>query len=344
MRFLPRYSKPFDLMGYGEVMLRLTPPDKDRIALSDSFEKTAGGSELNVCCGASALGLRSGIITALPDNALGQFVKNRIRFAGVSDDHLLLSNADGARLGVYYYEMGAYPRKSSVLYDRAGSAFCSMRLEDIPGLPFGQTRAFHVSGITPALGQVPLQTTLALLKGFKEAGAAISFDVNYRAALWDEETAYKTVCGILPLVDVLFISEETSRRMMRRSGSAEEIARGYHEQFGCSVVAMTMRHVTSPTRHSWDSMIFDAESGRFYREAPYENIEVVDRIGSGDAYLSGVLSALLLDLGPEKALKTGNAMAAIKNTVMGDMPSSDWKEIDSTIAAHEGQLQSEMNR
>lgn len=92
-------------------MLRLTPPDKDRIALSDSFSKTAGGSELNVCCGASALGLRSGIITALPDNALGQFVKNRIRFAGVSDDHLLLSNEPNARLGVYYYEMGAYPRQ-----------------------------------------------------------------------------------------------------------------------------------------------------------------------------------------------------------------------------------------
>ena len=71
---------------------------------------------------------------------------------------------------------------------------------------------------------------------------------------------------------------------------------------------------------------------------------MVDRIGSGDAYLSGVLSSLLLDLGPEKALKTGNAMAAIKNTVMGDMPVSDWKEINSIIAAHEGQQQSEMNR
>lgn len=69
MKLLPMHERPFDLMGYGEVMLRLTPPDKDRIALSDSFSKTAGGSELNVCCGASALGLRSGIITALPDNA-----------------------------------------------------------------------------------------------------------------------------------------------------------------------------------------------------------------------------------------------------------------------------------
>lgn len=344
MKLLPMHERPFDLMGYGEVMLRLTPPDKDRIALSDSFSKTAGGSELNVCCGASALGLRSGIITALPDNALGQFVKHRIRFAGVSDDHLLLSNEPNARLGVYYYEMGAYPRKSSVLYDRADSSFTHLRLEDIPDFPFDKTRAFHVSGITPALGEVPRRTTLELIHRFKEQGAAISFDVNYRAALWSEEEAYRTVCQILPLVDVLFISEETSRRMMGRKGTVEEIAKGYHEEFGCQLMAMTMRQVTSPTRHSWDSMLYDAATDSFYREDPYEDIEVVDRIGSGDAYLSGVLSSLLLDLGPEKALKTGNAMAAIKNTVMGDMPVSDWKEINSIIAAHEGQQQSEMNR
>jgi len=337
-------SRPFDLMGYGEVMLRLTPPAKNRIATSESFEKTAGGSELNVCCGASALGLRSGILTALPDNALGQFVKNRIRFAGVSDDHLLLSADPTAKLGVYYYEMGAYPRKSSVLYDRAGSCFTKMELKDIPGVPFDKTRAFHVSGISPALGEIPKRTALELIRRFKAEGSVISFDVNYRAALWSEEEAYAMVHEILPLVDILFVSEETSRRMMRRSGTVEQIARSYHEDFGCSYVAMTMRQVSSPTRHNWDSIIYDAGSNAYYREDPYENIEVVDRIGSGDAYLSGVLSALLLELGPEQALKAGNAMAAIKNTVIGDIPVSDWKEIRATIAAHEGKQTSEMNR
>jgi 2-dehydro-3-deoxygluconokinase len=344
MQLLKRGSREFDLMGFGEVMLRLTPPDKERLAVSESFEKTAGGSELNVMCGAAALGLRTGIITSLPNNPIGQFVKNRIRFAGVSDDHLLLSQAENARLGVYYYEMGAYPRKSSVVYDRADSAFTKMRLEDIPGNPFDNSRAFLVSGITLALGETPQKTALEMIDRFHASGAKIAFDVNYRAALWSEEEALRVVKQVLPKVDFLFISEETSRRMMGRKGSPEEIAKGYHEDFGCSLIAMTMRQVVSPTRHGWDSMIYDADAKEVYREAPYTDIEVVDRIGSGDAYLSGVLGACLQEMGCEKALKAGNAMAAIKNTVMGDMPVSDWREVDSIIAGHEGQLQSEMNR
>ncbi|MDR2515074.1 MAG: sugar kinase [Christensenellaceae bacterium] len=344
MQLLERSPNSFDLLGFGEVMLRLTPPDKERLAVSESFEKTAGGSELNVMCGAAALGLRTGIITSLPDNPIGQFVKNRIRFAGVSDDHLLLSNAPNARLGVYYYEMGAHPRKSSVVYDRADSAFTQMRIGDIPGDPFQNCRAFLVSGITLALGETPQKTALELIEGFHQKGARIAFDVNYRAALWSEEKALKAIKKLLPKVDFLFVSEETSRRMMGRKGSPEEIARGYHEEFGCSLIAMTMRQVLSPTRHGWDSMIYDADAKAVYREAPYTDIEVVDRIGSGDAYLSGVLGAYLQGMGCEKALKTGNAMAAVKNTVMGDMPVSDWREINSIIAGHEGQLQSEMNR
>lgn len=344
MNLLPAHSREFDLMGFGEVMLRLTPPDKERLAVSESFEKTAGGSELNVMCGASALGLRSGIITALPDNAIGQFVKNRIRFAGVSDDYLLLSNKPDARLGVYYYEMGAHPRKSSVVYDRDGSAVTKMTIDDVPGHPYDKTRAFLVSGITLALGGQSRKTAIEMIHRFKAEGACIAFDVNYRAALWSEEEAYKVVNEVLPLIDFLFISEETSRRMMQRKGTAEEIAKGYHEQYGSSIIAMTMRQVNSPTRHSWESMIYDAQTGNFYREKPYTDIEVLDRIGSGDAYLSGVLAAYLQDMGCEKALKAGNAMAAIKNTVLGDMPVSDWKEVNSIIAGHEGELQSEMNR
>lgn len=345
LRSLPeKGTRPFDFLGLGEVMLRLTPPGKERIAMGETFEKTAGGSELNVACGLAELGLRSGVVTALPDNPLGHFVKNRIRFAGVSDDYLVMDQKPDARLGVYYYEMGAYPRKPSVLYDRAGSSFTRLTATDLKGDPCHSTRLFHVSGITLGLGEHARENALDMLKRMKNAGAMVSFDVNYRAALWDEETAYQTICRVLPLVDVLFVSEETSRRMMRRTGTAEQIARGYYEEYGCAAVAMTMRGVTSPIRHSWDSLLFDAETGDFVREAPYEDIEVVDRIGSGDAYVSGVLTGILSGRSPMEALRIGNAMAAIKNTVIGDMPNSSWKEINATIEGHQGMVQSEMNR
>lgn len=337
-------SEQFDVLGLGEVMLRLSPPNKDRLTTSGTFDKNAGGSELNVMSGVAMLGLRSGIITKIPEHALGKFVRNHIRLAGVSDDYLVMDPSPAARLGAYYYEMGVHPRKPSVIYDRANSSFTSLTSDEIQGDPFKQTRAFHVSGITLGLGASPRALTLDLLHRFKSAGALISFDVNYRANLWSEEEALRVITGVLPLVDMLFVSEETSRRMLRRQGTPEEIMMGFASQFGMKMVAMTMRTVSSPTRHNWDSMLFDASSARFFREEPYTDIEVVDRIGSGDAYVAGVLAGILTGT-PMDALQMGNAMAATKNTVMGDMPSSSRKEIRAIIDTHTGTgTQSEMNR
>lgn len=327
-------DKEFDVIGFGEVMLRLSPPNKERISQGEMFEKKAGGSELNVVSGISLLGLRTGMITKLPDNAIGEFVKNKIRFYGVSDDYLIYDTTEHKKLGVYYYESGAYPRKSMVEYDRRYSSITSIQLEEIEPSIFNSTKVFHVSGISLALGENVRKVVIELIKRFKQAGVIISFDVNYRASLWDEETARKVVTSVLPYVDILFVSEETSRRMLQQKGSLQEIMKNYSEVYGTKIVATTMRKVISPTRHTWDSIIYSAEEDRFYQEEPYENIEVVDRIGSGDAYLAGSLFGILKYNSLEKAIEFGNAMAAIKNTVPGDLPSCDFKEVEDVIKSH----------
>ena len=345
MQLLEQGSRPFDLLGLGEVMLRLTPPDRERLSMSEAFEKTVGGSELNVMAGAAMLGARSGILTKLPDNALGQFVRNRIRYTGVSDDFLVMDESHDARLGVYYYEMGAYPRKPSVLYDRARSSFTTLTAEELLRYdPCHSTRVFHVSGITLGLGESSRATAMDLLTRFKRAGALLSFDINYRAALWGEAECRAVVETVLPLVDILFVSEETSRRMLERKGSNEEIARGFAETYGCGVVAMTMRTASSPLRHNWASLLYEAATGTIHTEPAYEDIEVVDRIGSGDAYVGGVLGAWLTGRTLGEALSTGNAMAAIKNTIYGDLPSSSWEELNGVIRSHRGGEKGEMNR
>ena len=111
-------KKEFDLLSLGEIMLRLSPPDNERITRGDSFSKQAGGAELNAITGAAMLGLRCGIISKLPANDLGVYIKNRVRLCGVSDDYLVYDDDKDARLGVYYYENGAYPRKPRIVYDR----------------------------------------------------------------------------------------------------------------------------------------------------------------------------------------------------------------------------------
>lgn len=322
----------YDLIGMGEVMLRLSPPGKEKISQSETFEKNAGGSELNVVSGAAMLGLRSAIITKLPKNKMGHFIRNKIRYGNVSDDHIVYDTSPNNRLGIYYYESGVYPRKSSCIYDRAASSMCSLRMDEIDPDVFNQTKIFHISSITLALDPGLRETALEIIRKFKETGTLISFDVNYRATLWSEEEAKSVIESIFPLVDLLFVSEETSRRMLQRKGTLEEIMQGYAKDYGCRLVATTRREVVSPTRHNFNSKILF--EGEFYEEQPYNEIEVIDRIGSGDAYLAGVLYGLVKNRDIVSALEVGNALSAVKNTVQGDMSASSIEEIRQVISSH----------
>lgn len=322
----------FDIIGMGEVMLRLSSPGKEKISQSETFEKNVGGSELNVVSGAAMLGVRSAIITKLPQNKIGHFVRNKIRYGNVSDDYIVYDTSDAARLGVYYYESGAYPRKSSVIYDRERSSMCSLHYNELPDDIYSKTKIFHISSITLAIDKDLQKIALEIIKRFHDAGAMISFDVNYRAALWSEWEAKSVIEKVFEYVDFLFVSEETSRRMLKRSGTLEEIMKGYADDYGCKLVATTRREVVSPMRHNFNSKIYF--DGKFYEEKPYNNIEVIDRIGSGDAYLSGVLYGLIMTGDVQKALEIGNASSAVKNTVIGDMAASSIDEIMNVIKSH----------
>lgn len=322
----------FDLISFGEVMLRLSPPNKEKISQSETFEKNAGGSELNVASGASMLGIRSAVVTKLPKNKMGHFIARRIRYGNVSDDYVIWDYSDKKRLGIYYYESGVYPRKSAVVYDRASSSVCSLKLSEIPDDIFDKTRIFHISSISLALDINLRETALSMIKQMKAHGVAISFDVNYRAALWSEEEAREVIKRIMPMVDILFVSEETSRRMMQKTGTLDEIMKSYADEYGCKIVATTRREVVSPTRHNFGSRIY--YDGKFYEEPHYMNIEVIDRIGSGDAYVAGVLYGILAEDNIERAMAFGNALSAVKNTVPGDMSASSLDEIESIIKSH----------
>lgn len=328
-------NREFDALGIGEVMLRLSPAGKERISYCETFEKMAGGSELNVVSGISMLGLRTGMITKLPKSEIGKFIKHKIRFAGTSDDYILYDDTDEKRLGIYYYESGAYPRLPIVSYDRKYSSFTTFKADELPGDVYSTTKVFHTSGITLALSHEIRREVTKMVKSFHEAGAAISFDVNYRASLWSEEEAKASIEKLLPLIDILFISEETSRRMFGMSGTLKEIHEAFATKYpNLSIIASTSRTVISPTKHSFTSLVYDCKEKRHFEEPAYENIDVVDRIGSGDAYVAGALFGLVKYGDIEHAVKYGNAMAALKNTIVGDMIVSDLQEVDRIISSH----------
>lgn len=338
--------KDFDLLALGELLLRLSPPNNERLVRGDTFQKQAGGAELNVVSGVSLLGLRTGIISKLPNNDMGTYVKNRVRFCGVSDDYLIYDETPDTRLGIYFYENGAHPRKPNVVYDRRNTSINNICIDEFPEALYNSTRCFHTSGITLALSRQARETTIEMMKRFKENGALISFDVNFRANLWTGPEAKECIEQILPFVDVFFCSEDTARLTFLKEGDIESIMRSFTKEYPISIVASTQRIVHSPKIHTFGSVIYESKSDSFYTEPAYENIEVVDRIGSGDAYISGVLYGLLqYDMDCRKALEYGNATSSVKNTIPGDLPSSDLKEIDRIIEAHKATgKQMEMNR
>jgi len=339
-------KKDFDLLALGEIMLRLSPEVNERITRGDSFGKQAGGAELNAITGAAMLGARCGIISKLPANDLGTYIKNAVRLCGVSDDFLVYDDSKDARLGVYYYESGAYPRKPRIVYDRKNSSINSISVDDFDDNLYKSTRCFHTSGITLALSPKVRETAIEMIKRFKKEGAIISFDVNFRGNLWSGPEAKECIESILPYVDIFFCSEDTARLTFLKEGDAKDIMKSFTEDFPISIVASTQRIVHSPKRHTFGSILYSAKDDTFYEEPPYADIEVVDRIGSGDAYISGVLYGLLTHEGDyQKALEFGNATSSLKNTIPGDLLSTDLKEITGIIKEHKatGRV-SEMDR
>lgn len=339
-------KKEFVLLSLGEIMLRLSPPDNERLTRGDSFSKQAGGAELNAITGAAMLGLRCGIISKLPANDLGVYIKNRIRLCGVSDDYLVYDEDKDALLGVYYYENGAYPRKPRIVYDRKHTSINKLTIDDYDDSLFDVAACFHTSGITLALSPQLRQTAIEMIKRFKRAGAIISFDVNFRGNLWTGAEAKECIESILPYVDIFFCSEEAARLTFLKEGDAKSSMKSFTEEYPISIVASTQRIVHSPKRHTFGSIIYSAKDNAFYEEAPYSDIEVIDRIGSGDAYISGVLYGLLShenDL--QRALEYGNAISALKNTIPGDLICTDLSEIEGIIREHKstGRI-SEMDR
>jgi len=339
-------NRDFDLLTFGQVLLRLSPPGNDRLVRGNTFVKQVGGAELNVAVGVALLGLHTGIISKLPAHDMGSFMKSKIRSYGVSDDYFIYDHSPNTRVGIYYYENGAFPRKPKVIYDRAGSSFYSLTIDDIPEDVYTASRCFHTSGISLALSQQARETTVEMIKRFKQAGTLVSFDVNYRGNLWSGEEAKECIERILPYVDIFFCSEDTARLTFKKTGTAREMMKSFTGEYPISIVAATQRVVHSPKRHTFGSVMYDAKKDVYFEEEPYCDIDVVDRIGSGDAYISGALYGLLAnDFDCAAAVCYGNASSAVKNTIPGDLPSSNLEEIETIISAHnQTGPQSEMAR
>jgi len=319
----------FDIVAFGEVQLRLATKNFERLEQATCLDVKIGGAELNVMVTLQRLGLKTSYVTRLPNNPLGRMVQNKAREHGVDTSHVIWS--DGDRLGVYFLEFGALPRPSSILYDRANSAISRIQ----PGMidwenVFSEAKAFHVSGITPALSPSCLAATSEALSKAREKGLLVSFDLNYRAKLWGQEQAKAGLSPLMQYVDVLVTTEEDTKRVFQIEGKDwQDVARKLADTFGFKIVAITLRENITVWRNNWTAIVLADD--QIYEDRTYE-VEVVDRVGSGDAFAGGFLYGYLSGKGIEASLKYGNAGAVLKHSCPGDLAWFTLEEVEKLLA------------
>jgi 2-dehydro-3-deoxygluconokinase len=303
----------FDVVTFGESMIRLTPPNFQRLEQAREFEVGVSGAELNTATGLARLGMRTTWVSRLVDSPMGRMIANRAREQSVDTSNIIWVKE--GRVGIYYYEMGASTRASQVIYDRANSAISQLKMGELDWeLILGGARAFHISGITPALSQSCAEVSQLAVATAKSAGCVVSLDINYRARLWSKEAARECITGLLKDVTILFTTLDEAQAVLGLEGEAEDVAREIADRWNVPVVAITLREAPSVLRNIWRSLAL--ADGKVYTGRTIQ-LELIDRMGTGDSYDAGFLYGYLTgDL--NKAVAYGDALAAIKHSVPGD--------------------------
>jgi len=311
-----------DLVGLGEVMLRLAAPAPQRLGQAVSLDVQIGGAEANVAAACARLGLRTAVLTALPaDHPWGDRAVRELSTHGIDCGGIV--RPVGARLGLYFLEYGVAPRPVRVLYDRRDSAFGRLTPDAFDWALVRNARLLHVSGVTPALGDNLRDLVRRALREASTAGVPVSFDVNYRSRLWTPKEAREFLIEVLPAVSYLFIGSDDAATVFELSGAWDAALDGLTRLAPRATVALTMGEEGSAV----------LAEGRRWRPSRRYTVSVVDRVGAGDAYAAGFLWARLTGRSVQEAVDAATALAALKCTIWGDIALVTRAELDELLVS-----------
>ncbi len=305
--------------AFGEIMLRLSPPDHQRIVQCSGFDAVFGGSEANVAVTLSNMGIDTEFVTKLPKNELGISAENSLRRFGVSTKKLIKGEG---RLGIYFLEKGASQRPSKVIYDREGSALAKANKNDFCWDEIlSNTDWFHWSGITPAISEKAAEITLDAVKTAKKKGITVSCDLNYRSTLWTARKAGEALSEMMEYTDILIANEEHLDLLFGiKSEDADnafaEVSKKTSEKFGISQVAMTIRRTLSADDNKFGAVLY--KDGEIYRSKVY-NMHIVDRVGGGDSFAAGLIYGNINNLTFQDTVEFAAAAGCLKHSVEGDV-------------------------
>lgn len=314
-----------DLFTFGECLLRLTAPEPLRLEQATALEVHIAGAESNLAVALARLGKRVAWFSRLPDTPSGQLALNFIRQHGVETSDVLC--VPDERMGLLFLERGAAPRPTRVWYDRANSAASRLEPSDLPALRLAQARWLHFTGITPALSDSCLATCQAALAQARQHNLSISFDVNYRSALWAPAHARKTLLPFCQAADVVFVASRDAAAVFEVGGSAAAQAEYLHRLWSGTVIVTDGERGAAACSPSGTAM------------CPAFPVQIVERLGAGDAFAAGVLCCLMENAPLTEALRFGTAMAALKLSMRGDAALIRRGEVEALLAGSGTALQ-----
>jgi 2-dehydro-3-deoxygluconokinase len=350
----PAGSARWDLVALGEVMLRLDPGEL-RIATTRQFTAWEGGGEYNVARGlARCFGQRTAVVSALADNAVGRLIEDLVRQGGVDQSHVRWVKYDGVgrsvRNGLNFTERGFGVRAALGVSDRGHTAASQLRPGEIDwDAIFGAegARWFHTGGIFAGLSETTPAVAREAMEAARRHGTVVSYDLNYRPSLWvgigGKARAQEVNRELVGLVDVLLGNEEdfTAALGFEVEGMDANLSALDPANFGAMiervvagfpnlrVVATTLRNAKTASRNDWGAVCWT--EGKLYEAARREDLEILDRVGGGDSFASGLAYGFLAGLGAQAAVEYGAAHGALAMTTPGDTSMATLADVEQVV-------------
>lgn len=315
----------------GETLLRYSTLKGHRMSELD-FQVHIGGSETNIAVSLSQYGFDTTFLTKLPAHAIGDAVISFLKKYDVDTSKIMRNDM---RMGSYFLENGSGNRSSQVIYDRQYSAMTSFCLEDIDLKElFNNVDVFVVSGITVALNKTVKDAVIKMLEYCQGNNITVVYDSNYRSKMWSIEEAGRTLKEILPYVDILSAGYLDAQNFLgltsKKTLFEEQLKDLYHQMKDMyphlKYITSTKREIISTSVNDLTGYLFD---GELYVSKTYRIDDIVDRVGAGDAYMSGVLYGLLNQKGIEYSLEFGCCASVLKHTIHGDANTFSVAEIEA---------------
>ena len=358
----PRENCRFDAVSLGEIMLRFDPGE-GRIRTARNFRVWEGGGEYNVVRGLhKCFGLKTAVITAFADNEVGKLLIDFIEQGGVATDFIRMVKTDGigrtCRNGLNFTERGFGVRGAIGCSDRANTAISQMRPEDFDfDYIFGElgVRWLHTGGIYAALSERSGETAIAACEAAHRYGTIVSYDLNYRPSMWSaiggKAKAQEVNRELARYVDVMIGNEEdfTACLGFEVPGNSESLDKlnleGYRAMLRTAAqefpnwkaVATTLRTVHSASVNDWKAICF--ADGELVMSREYENLEIMDRVGGGDSFASGLIYGLMTSGDPQRAVEYGAAHGALAMTTPGDTSMASVGEVEALMAGKGARVQ-----